>query len=208
MAQPQAATGGCKILSVVWYNFLPARHDGQKAVADLYQALGKHVSLVCLCAEANVPTGSETYSVMNRLPNHRKQFFQPKVWQMIYKTAKREKATHILLEFPYHGLAALLCKLLLGTKIILRSHNIEFRRFRGLGRWWWPLLWVYEGTVMRCSDRIFVNTVDDFRRAGNAWAPWPLRFPQLDLLQCDPCEADGTSWELLGKIIAQKIEGT
>lgn len=168
-----------KVLSVVWYKVLPPKFGGQKAVALFNQELGKLVELVCLCSQANEPDGTESYSVINTLPDGKRQFFNPVVWRQIFLAVKKEKITHLFLEFPYHGIAALMCKWFLGIKLIVRSHNIEYKRFREMGKWWWPLFWCYEGFIFKNSNLIYCISDRDTDKAIVIWGLPPKQVQEL-----------------------------
>ena len=93
------------------------------------------------------------------------QFLNPLVWRKILRVAKAEKPTHILLEHPYHAMAALRAKRKLNAKLVLHSHNIEYLRFKEQGKWWWPLLKQYEKRAHRKSDLIIFKTETDCKQA-------------------------------------------
>ena len=42
-----------------------------------------------------------------------------------------------------HWLAGIIRKRT-GIKTILHIHNIEYQRFQSTGKWWWPVLRIYE----------------------------------------------------------------
>ena len=128
MAQ-QEKTSNIKVLSIVWYKVLPPKFGGQKAIAFFNENLGKLTSLSCICSRNN-ETEKADYSAYNSLPISKTQFLNPFVWFKIYLVAKKTKSTHLILEFPYHGISGLICKKYLGTKLIINTHNIEFLRFK------------------------------------------------------------------------------
>ena len=129
-----------KILSIVWYKVHPAIFGGQKGIAGFNKELAREYSLVCLCSFNNEAGLETNYQVLPKLPVHKKQFLSPRCWETIRQVALKEKPTHIILEHPYHGIAAVKASRATGAKIILHAHNIESQRFRQLGKvWWWPL---------------------------------------------------------------------
>ncbi|HYO21246.1 MAG TPA: glycosyltransferase family 4 protein [Flavisolibacter sp.] len=149
-----------KILSVVWYKVLPPNFGGQKAIAYLNEHLGRLAPLLCLCSNDN-EAASTTYRNHPILPTNKLQFINPFVWRKIYLFAKRKKATHLIIEFPYHGIAGFICKKLLGVKLIVNTHNIEFKRFEQQKKWWWLLLYHYEGWVYKVANAVFFKTDSD-----------------------------------------------
>lgn len=160
MAQQEKPNSHIKILSVVWYKVLPAVYGGQKAVAYFNEHLGRLATLTCLCSYNN-GVSAVSYDVKNFLPGGKTQFINPLVWRKIYVIAKKEKITHLILEFPYHGIAAIICRTLLRVKLIVNTHNIEFLRFKEQGKWWWRLLFYFERWVLKKSSAAFFKTEGD-----------------------------------------------
>ncbi|RYZ00508.1 MAG: glycosyltransferase, partial [Chitinophagaceae bacterium] len=163
MARPSPCPGHArmKILSLVWFQVLPARFGGQKGIALFNEYLGRRVPLTCLCSVNNEPQRGASYAVRPELPVAQRQFLQPAVWKSLEAAAREESATHLLLEFPYHALAAFRLRRRTGIPVILHEHNIEYRRFRALGKPWWPLLRRYEAWACRSADLVLFKTESD-----------------------------------------------
>jgi glycosyltransferase involved in cell wall biosynthesis len=158
----------CKVLSIVWYKVLPARFGGQKAIAKFNEHLASFAPLICLCSENNKPE-DVPYRLENNLPRTKLQFINPFVWWKIYRFAKKNAVTHIILEFPYHGIAAIVCQKLLGVRVILNTHNIEYSRFKEMGKRWWKLLFFYERWVAQQCDLVLFKTFSDKKLATKAF---------------------------------------
>ncbi|WP_207494249.1 glycosyltransferase family 4 protein [Aridibaculum aurantiacum] len=159
-----------KLLSVVWYKVLPARYGGQKGIAQFNKYLSQIYPLVCVCSSNNEPADNISYSLVPRLPVSKLQFINPLSWRLIFLLAKQQKTTHIILEHPYHGIAGWICKILLGVKLVVHSHNIEYERFREQGKWWWKLLQAYEQWTHRQADLNFFKTQRDLDIAEKEFA--------------------------------------
>jgi polysaccharide biosynthesis protein PslH len=154
-----------KLLSIVWYKILPAMFGGQKGIAEFNSAISKHVELICLCSKDNEHDIKLPYRVRAELPLSKKQFADPKCHNQILKVAREEAPAAIIIEHPYHGLAAIRASEKLKTKIIVHSHNIESQRFRMLNKWWWRVLFRYERWVHQKADLSLFKTEDDMRFA-------------------------------------------
>lgn len=153
------------VLSVVWFKVLPPKYGGQKGTALFNQFLSKYVTLTCLCSKNNTPSDDLTYNVNATLPASKFQFLNPVCWYQIVTEAKKTKATIIILEYPYHALAGVLTKRLLGIKLVLHQHNIEYIRFKALGNRWWKALHVYERWACREADLVLFKTAQDLQTA-------------------------------------------
>jgi glycosyltransferase involved in cell wall biosynthesis len=154
-----------KILSIVWYQVLPAKYGGQKGIAFFNKYLGKQLSLVCLCSKDNEKTEYLSYELSPVLPQGKWQFLNPLCWRKIIRTAEKEKPTHIILEHPYHGIAGWLAKKSTGAKLVIHSHNLEHLRFKERNKWWWRLLRSYERWVHRKADLNLFKTSEDLEQA-------------------------------------------
>jgi glycosyltransferase involved in cell wall biosynthesis len=150
-----------KLLSLVWYKVLPPRFGGQKGIAEFNRYLAAYFPLTCLCSSDNQPVGDEPYTVLPDLPVGRSQVMNPMTWRTVSRTAQREKATHLILEHAYYGIPALWLRRGKGIFLIAHAHNIEYRRFRELGKWWWPALKALERRVQRAADLNLYKTESD-----------------------------------------------
>jgi polysaccharide biosynthesis protein PslH len=157
MAKQQTTPGSIRILSVVWYKVLPPFFGGQKGVACFNEYLGRLAPLACLCSKNNTVIPA-SYHIDATLPVSKSQFVNPFCWRKIFLAAKRQKATHLILEFPYYGLAGVICKKLLGLNLVIHCHNIESLRFKKQNKGWWRLLHAYEKWTLRKADGIFFKT--------------------------------------------------
>lgn len=148
-------------MSLVWYKVLPARFGGQKGIADFNEALGKYFPLFCVCSNNNESRGNENYGIFNWLPVSKLQIINPAVWYKVMRFASQQKITHVILEHPYHAITGLLLKLLLSCNIITHAHNIEYARFKQLGKWYWPCIKLIEWLAFIISNEILFKTNED-----------------------------------------------
>ena len=149
-----------KILSVVWYKVFPAEFGGQKGIVNFNKALAKQFQLTCICGSNNTLFEQEGYKIINALPVTKLQFINPVVWLKIARVAATCNATHLIIEHPYHGIAAWMLKKK-GLIIITHSHNIEYQRFKDLKKPYWPLLKLFEKWVYKMSDLVLFKTKED-----------------------------------------------
>ena len=160
-----AVNEAIRVVSVAPYPFLPAKFGGHKAIAFFYRFFSRKVGFSCVSVHGNendVFADYQQYKILGR------SFFRyVNVWNVfrIGKIVKRNGATHIMTDQPYMGWLVLLVRLFHGTKVVIRSHNIEARRFRTIGKWWWWILYGYEGFVYRKADAVFFITEEDRRFA-------------------------------------------
>lgn len=154
-----------KVLSVVWFKVLPAKYGGQKGTALFNQHLGKLTELTCLCSKNNEEENAFSYKVVRTLPTNKWQFINPLIWHTIYRTSKKLEIDALIIEYPYHAISAVITKSFLKTKLVLHEHNIEYLRFKQLGKWWWKVLFWYECWACKRADLILFKTQNDIAEA-------------------------------------------
>ncbi len=163
-----------KVLSLVWYKVYPPVFGGQKGIALFNRQLAKHCDLVCICSGNNEP--AEPYTVLPVLPTGQRHVINPFYWQKVKGISKKEKPEVIILEHPYQGIAAWLAARASKASLVVHSHNIESERFCRIGKWWWPILRVYEKWVHRRADLSLFKTEEDL--------DWAVKHFRLDRNKC------------------------
>jgi len=159
-----------KILVVAPYTFLPYRSGGQKYIAQFLDALGQQakVTVVSTAQDAGfVP--SPHYRLLPVLPYSIFRYADLTLKATLVDLIERNRYDWIIWEHPYFGWLAKTIKEKTGIKTLLHTHNIEYQRFRSLGKIWWPLLEKYERSAFRIADKIGFITPEDKRFAINEW---------------------------------------
>jgi polysaccharide biosynthesis protein PslH len=149
------------VLSIVSYNFLPAKMGGQSGIALFNNFLAKHCNLYCLTIQSNDATFAEGYTVLPILSNSKTRYVNIFLLFPIIKIIQQKKISHIIFEHPYYGWLAFLIKLFCNVKIVIHSHNIEAQRFKSLQKKWWLLLSIYEKYTHKLADFNFFIHDDD-----------------------------------------------
>lgn len=153
------------VLSLVSYQFLPPRAGGQRAIALLNKYLFARVPLTCVTTVRNHPAASPGYPVMNILSASSLRYINPFYFFTLRNIIQQKGITHLLVEHPYYGWLGVLLQRATGVQLIVRSHNIEGLRWKGLGKWWWKVLWHYEKWVHRQARFNFFIQENDLQYA-------------------------------------------
>jgi glycosyltransferase involved in cell wall biosynthesis len=164
-----------KVLSIVWYNVLPAKYGGQHAIASFNQALGKQLELVCLCSSDNQPDTNLSYKLLPLLKPGKKSLFSRDTFSTIRQTIIQEQPNCIIVEHPYLAMAVQYFARLSGATVIVRSHNLEYERFKTLGKWWWQLLYIFEKRVHQKAALSVFITEHDKQKAINTFGLDPKK---------------------------------
>jgi polysaccharide biosynthesis protein PslH len=155
------------VLGIVPYPLFPATSAGRKLIAQTYTRLAQFRPVVLAGTPAPFP---DSFS----LPVHpvfspgKGRYFSPRSFQSVLQLVRKTKPTLVLFEHPYMAWMGPLLKRMTGIRWAIRSHNIEYERFRDFGKSWWPLLRSYELRMYRAADAVFFITEDDLHTARKA----------------------------------------
>src|SRR5882724_1127801 len=162
-------------ISLVSYPFLPAKVGGQRGIALFYKYFSRWMPVVCVTVEANDPAAAEGYEVLNILSNSPSRYINFFYLFRLRRIIRERGATHLILEHPYFGWLGVLLKWVCGVKLVVHSHNLEGKRWKTMGKWWWRILWVYERWVHRRADYNFFIQDEDMQYAIRRWRLDPGR---------------------------------
>jgi hypothetical protein len=149
------------VLSIVSYQFLPAKMGGQKGIAFFNRFFCKNVNLTCVTTESNDPDCAEGYELLNILSNSKLRYINVFYFFTLQKIIKDKNITHVILEHPYYGWLGIILKQFCKIKLIVHSHNIESERFKSTGKWWWRILGYYEKKIYKAADICFFINDED-----------------------------------------------
>ena len=150
-----------KIAAIVPYTFLPGQSGGQKLITGFYDALGKETELHLIGTPKNDEALATTYQLQKLLKASRLRYADVFSFFRIKSYLLQHKIEWLFIEHPYLGWLAWLLKKATGVKLAVHTHNIEYQRFRSIGKWWWSCLKAYERWVLKKADLVFCITEED-----------------------------------------------
>ncbi len=149
------------VISLVSYPFLPAKLGGQKGIALFNKYFSRHCRLLCITTQKNNPAAAEGYQVLNVLPDSPLRYINIFLFFTLRRQIKKQQASHLVLEHPYFGWLGILLKWATGIQLVVHSHNIESTRWKTLGKWWWPILSLYEKKTHQAARYNFFIREED-----------------------------------------------
>ncbi|MBK6935733.1 MAG: glycosyltransferase [Chitinophagaceae bacterium] len=158
-----------KVLDVMPYQYLPYFSGGQKSIAQFLDYLGKETDLTVLSVPGNDDKMSVTYRLQPFLKKGAAKYYDFSLISTIADFVKKEQIETIIWEHPYYAWLAFSVRKRTGVKTIFHTHNIEYQRFKSLGKWWWPFLKVYEKWAFKKADAVFFITPEEMNFAINKW---------------------------------------
>ncbi|MCB0284684.1 MAG: glycosyltransferase family 4 protein, partial [Calditrichaeota bacterium] len=114
-------------------------------------------------------TQISTYKLLPILKPGFSRYLDLSLPKKITSLINKDQFDSVIWEHPYMGWIAKRVKNKTGIRTIIHTHNIEYQRFRSLGKWWWPLLKMYEKRALKKADQSFYVTEDDRNFVVNNW---------------------------------------
>lgn len=157
------------VLVIAPYSYLPAYSGGQKTIAQFLHHLAKEASLTVVSTKTNDQVLSKGYTLHRWLPDPFWRYLDIRLYFKLRKLIASENFDCIFWIHPYFYWLNRLLQKKFGLFTIVHSHNIEFQRFRSTGKWWWPILRLYEGGCLKRADRNYFISADDRSEAIRTW---------------------------------------
>jgi len=158
-----------KVLDITPYTYLPYFSGGQKSIALFLEYLGEKTDLTVISTEQNDPALARSYKLVPLLKKGFNRYINIGLVKKITAEIKKNNYDVVIWEHPYYAWLAWLIKKRTSIKTIVHTHNIEYQRFRSTGRWWWPILKVYEKWSYKTADLIFFVVPEDRDFAITNW---------------------------------------
>ena len=154
------------LLSVIPYPLFPTTSAGRKSILHFNNRLSKKIKVVAACAGDAPPPDKTSFKCVLPLGNSKLRYINLFLAGRLARTIKESGADFVLFEHPYMAWMGLAAARRAGVKWGIRSHNIEYDRFRSFGKWWWKILRRYELWLYSRANAVFFITDDDQREAS------------------------------------------
>lgn len=158
-----------KVLAIAPYPYLPFFSGGQKFIAQFFVYLAAETELTVIGCKANDPQPIHNYRLLPWLGRSFSRYLHPGLPFKIAREVREGQYDVLIWEHPYQAWMAWLVRKLTGIPFIIHTHNIEYQRFRSMGKWWWEMLRRYERWAFRKADRLFFITPEDQAFATGSW---------------------------------------
>ena len=158
-----------KLLDIVPYPYLPYFSGGQKSIAQFLEYLGKETDLTVIGTVNNDVVYAKNYTHLPLLKKSFYRYFDRSILSKTVELIQQHKYDAVIWEHPYFSWLIDRVKKRTGIKTIIHTHNIEYQRFKSNGKWWWPILKVYERKCFQRADIIFCISPEDREFAITKW---------------------------------------
>ncbi len=151
------------IFAIISYPFLPATTGGEISTMQILNYMGKVNKVKVFTVEpyANVSKLKFDFELIFGMPFKSSRYLNLLLLPRVIKLIKQHKTDFIFFDQPWMGWMIPFLKLFTGKKVFIRSNNIEYLRFKSMGKHWWPVLYMYEKFTYKVSNLvIFVSDRD------------------------------------------------
>lgn len=152
------------IAVIIPYYFVPPKNGGHHAAFGFCEALAKERDIIVI-STTNNQTTSLPFRLEQLFADRFFKYFSPAVAWRLWRFFKKEHVKTCVIQQPFIGFITLPVCRLLGIKLIVYIHNIEFQRFKTIGKWWWCILYFIEWFIYRSADHLFFISPDDLEEA-------------------------------------------
>jgi glycosyltransferase involved in cell wall biosynthesis len=157
-----------RIISVISYPFLPATTGGEICTAGLLNELSKSNDVTAFTVEPykngyEHQTGNT--AMVYAMPFKASRYYNFGLIGKLKKLIKQQQADWILFEQPWFGWLIVWLRFTTKNKIAIRSHNIEYLRFKSMGKWFWQMLYMYEKFTYKSAHLVFFLSEADRQKA-------------------------------------------
>jgi len=158
-----------KVLVIAPYRFLPYYSGGQKYIARFLHHLGNQAELTVISVAGNDTSLAGNYLIIPLLKKGFSRYYDFSLVRKITEEVKKGSYDTVIWEHPYFSWLAYRVRRRTAVKTIIHTHNIEYQRFRSVGKWWWPGLKWYEKKCLQKADKVFFITASDKNFAIMNW---------------------------------------
>lgn len=153
---------GEKVAMVVPYKFTPPINGGHKAAFGFTHFLAKKAPLICLSSNNNL-SEDLPFTLHGLFKDQVSKYLNPLVAWRIRKRLIQEKVKYLILFQPFMGIMLVPIAWLSKIKWGVYIQNIEYQRFKSMGKWWWPLLFILEKIIYRSANFLLFISPHDFQ---------------------------------------------
>ncbi len=151
-----------KILYISPFEIYPPTTGGSRYIYNYIKHLSKENTIIFigLKNQKKIP-GYTTIKQYNIFNTGVKKYSNIFAYREAFLIAQKEKPDEIIVAMPYQIFFGILLAKIQKVPCSLHEQNIEFLRFKRLGKWWWPVMYFYEKIAYSLVDKILYISETD-----------------------------------------------
>ncbi len=149
-----------KTVIITPYKFIPPKNGG----TNLSYHFAKNVSEVypvTALSTFNNDSPEDDFILVKLFKDRKTKYFNPLLSIKFFRFFKKNKIKTCILHQPFLGFILLPILKVLNITLIVYVHNIEYQRFKTIGKWWWWILKPYEKLVYKNASKLFCISKDE-----------------------------------------------
>lgn len=156
------------ILHIAPYKILPPNSGGERCIYFSLKRFSEKIQIVSLTTSANDKPCPIKFDIV--FPDSVSRYANPFIIKTIQKKLKEYQAEILYIEHPFMALWPSLFYNSLKIKLVVKSHNIEYLRFKSQKKWYWPIIKFVERKAHRRADYSLFVTNEDMNFAISDFA--------------------------------------
>lgn len=154
------------LLAIISYPFLPATTGGEICTLGLHNELAKkHQVTVFTVKPYSDVFNQPNFDLVAQMPFKASRYINPLHYFTILSIIRKKHIELVFFEQPWFGWLLFLLRFTTRSTIYIRAHNVEYLRFKSIGKIWWPLLFLYEKITYQSAHNVCFLTEDDRKQA-------------------------------------------
>lgn len=156
------------ILSIISFPFLPATTGGEIATLNILKYLSFKHNVTAYTVQPykeNYTDNTGNLELIFGMSFKTSRYYDLSLVSKMLKLIRKKQAEWLFFHQPWFGWLMILLKLFSRKKIFIRSNNIEYMRFRSMGKWFWQMLYIYEKWTYRAANLVVFITESDRQKA-------------------------------------------
>jgi UDP-N-acetylglucosamine:LPS N-acetylglucosamine transferase len=154
-----------KIAFVVPYRFVPPLNGGHKAAYGFSQFLSLQQEMI---AYSTTDNNSELARFPMRLllPASITKYFSLIAMIRLYQSFKKENIQHCITHQPFIAFLLFPICWLLSVPLSIYAQNLEYQRFKTMGKKWWSIVFLAEWISFKLANHIYFISPDEVSPAS------------------------------------------
>ncbi|HMQ49900.1 MAG TPA: glycosyltransferase family 4 protein [Saprospiraceae bacterium] len=153
-----------RLAVVVPYRFVPPVNGGHKAAFGLCAFLAKEVELSVLSTQSNDEKNAP-FPLFPLFEDGFLKYINPLNAWRCYRFFKKNKIEACLTHQHFIAIILFPVACLLKIPLYIYAQNLEYQRFRSMGKSWWPLVFLTEWIAYKLANHIFFISPDELMPA-------------------------------------------
>jgi polysaccharide biosynthesis protein PslH len=149
------------VLYITPYQFIPQNGGGKVAMYNQIKNLCQVANVTVLGVANNNPAPELNCDIIPFFSKSRFRYMDASYILKLKKLVQQYHTDVIILEHPYMGWMLVALQFFVKVKFVIRSQNVEYLRFKDLGKWWHPILKVYEKFIHNQAEAVLCITEED-----------------------------------------------